>query len=498
MPRDETIQIREMKLEQLEHATLRRCGYRKLVRASLPVLACATGVQLGLGLSQARAQSAPTPIPPPVSAPVEGLLNPMPPGNPYAVFDQVRWKGVNIPLPGPADTVDQGADGFRQMLANDGIGYFLFTNSYYQDNLLPHLTPGRNPNGTKQAQIYVGQKPTYYSANIGILTYDLSRYGIPNGQLAVGGTFLRTSWDPAGPNATILSQASYYQTLFDNQVELKFGYLSNSLEFLGTYVGGNLAGGVYGPSAGLPVEQGLSSSIYPTPGVNVTVHLDQHIYTKFGVERAVSPDGVTVEADENPSGVRFAVPNTGPMYIDETGYHVPASPGHDATWIRAAVTYNNSWYKNYQQPGHRANQNYGFFLLADRELFQFDRPHNNGSQGLYAGFSVEYVPPALNKFSQYYEARLYSFGLIPGRPRDQLSVVVTDNVFSHTLVNEERAAGELTNYNSLAVTTSYSAHVSHGVNLNLGFSYVNHPSGVTYTRDTGSAFNIIVGAVVFF
>jgi porin len=422
----------------------------------------------------------------------------MPPSSPYAVYDPLRWKGVNIPLPGPADTLDQAAGGFRQSLADLGIGYFAYTNSYYENNLLPHLKPGKNPNGSKQAQIYVGQIPTYFSTNDAFVTYDLSRYGIPNGQLTLGGTFLRTSWNSAGPNATVLSQATYYQTLFNNRIELKIGYLANSFEFFGTHVGGSLAGGLFGPNAGLSVEQGLNSVIYPTPGINVTINLTPQFYTKFGVERAISPDGVTVEANENPSGVRFAVPNAGPLFINETGYRTMAAPGRLSTWIRADITYNNSWYKNYQAPGHRGNQNYGFFMAADREVLQFDRPNNNGTQGIYAGFSVEYVPPALNKFSQYYEARLYSFGLIPSRPRDQTSIVITDNVFSHILVNEDRAAGLLTNHNSLAVTTSYSARVWHGVNLNLGFSYVNHPSGVTYTSNTGCAFNIIVGAVVFF
>ena len=486
-----------MHLNQANDMAPGRREHRRFLRLWLPALAGAAGAQVGLGISQVHAQST-QPSLLSASTPIVGLLNSAPPNSPYLVYDPLRLKGMNIPLPGPADTVDQDAGGFRQSLANIGIGYFAYTNSYYENNLLPHLTPGKNPNGSKQAQIYVGQIPTYFSTYDAFVTYDLSRFGIPNGQLTVGGTFLRTSWDPAGPNATVLSQATYYQTLFNNKIELKIGYLANTFEFFGTHVGGSLAGGVFGPNASLSVEQGLNSVIYPTPGINVTIHLAPQFYTKLGVERAISPDGVTVEANENPSGVRFVVPNTGPMFIDETGYRTAAAPGGLSTWIRADVTYNNSWYKSFQNPGPRANKNYGFFLAVDQELFQFNRPQNNGAQGIYAGFSVEYVPPALNKFTQYYEARLYSFGLIPGRPRDQTNIVVTDNVFSHALVNEERAAGLLANYNNVAVTTSYSAHVCHGVNLNLGFSYVNHPSGVTYTSDTGSAFNIIVGAVLFF
>ena len=79
-------------------------------------------------------------------------------------------------------------------------------------------------------QTYNGQKPTFLTNNVMQLTFDLIRYGIRDGQVVVGGIFVYDTWEPAGPNALSLATLSYYQNFFNNQVELKFGYLNNLIE----------------------------------------------------------------------------------------------------------------------------------------------------------------------------------------------------------------------------------------------------------------------------
>ncbi len=430
-----------------------------------------------------------TPAPP--SVPVVG---------PYAEYDPLRWKGLTVPLPGPVDTIDQQFFGIRKALADVGIGYLGFTNDNFQDNLVRHSLPAPAA-GNRQNQLYNGQLPTYSTSNFGYVTFDLARYGIPDGQIVVGGVFLRTNWNPLGPNAIGLSQATYYQTLLHGLLEFKIGYLSNSLEFLGTYVGGSIAGGIFGPSASLPVEQGENATVYTTPGVNLKVNFSPVWYDKVGVQRAISPDGDVVEHNENISGVRFTVPNAGVLVINEAGYRVSASPGVPQVWVRAAASYTSSKYIDDTKPAiekFRSDNNYGLYLLADRQLWQRSSHVGRAAQGVYAGFSVEYVPPSLNRFSQYYEARLYGFGLIPTRPRDQTSLVFTDNVFSGYLVDTARNAKQLAHDSTQALTLSYSAHVYPGINLNIGVSYIDNPTSVTYTTTTGSAVNILLGTVAFF
>lgn len=417
------------------------------------------------------------------------------PGNAFGKYEWLRVKGWNINVAGPADTVDRDALGIRAALADKGIGYLFYTNDFFADNILRH---GHPLNNSRANQVYSGQLPTYLVSGFGFLTYDLSRYGVPDGQIVVGGTAVNTNWNPLGPRTASLGTASYYQTFLNKRLEVKAGYFANGLEFLGTYVGGSLASGVFGPNASIPVEQGQNSLVFATPGINVKANFPGNFYTKLGVQRAISPDGSVVENQQNPSAVRFKVPNAGAFIIDETGYRVPATPGGPQTWVRAAASYTSSNYQNFDRPGTRSNHNYGLFLLADRQLLQTAPAAGTAAQGIYAGFSVMYAPPALNRFSQYYEARLYGLGLVPGRPLDLISFVATSNVFSDNLVQAARAAGRRAHSSSEAYTASYSTHVSPGVNLNVGVSYIDNPTPIAFSGSSGSGLNVLVGTVTFF
>ena len=419
----------------------------------------------------------------------------------YPRFNPYRIRGANIPLPGPADTVDGDAFGLRDAAASLGIGWFGYSTSFFADNTLRHGLPLNNQRGN---QVYNGQLPTSFTSNIFDVTYDISRYGIPDGQLLAGVTYTTTNWNPAGPRTTGLSGLTYYQTMFDKKVELNAGYEVNSLQYLDTFVGGSLAGGIFGPNGTIPVETGLNNAVVSTLGANAKVHLPSNFYTKFGVQRALSPDGTVIEHNQNASEVRFTVPNAGALFIDETGYQTTAAPGRLSTWVRVAANYTSS---NYREISSRFGQlqrvrgegEYGAYALADQQIVQTNpRPGAAAGQGLYVGGSIFYAPSGLNVFSRNYEARIYGFGLIPGRPTDLVSAVFDDTIFSNYLVQAARNAGSLAHSDTKSYTVSYSAHVLPGIYLNGGVAYVDHPSPITYNGSTGSALNILLGSSLFF
>ena len=89
--------------------------------------------------------------------------------------------------------------------AFDQVSQRLANNNFY-DNLLPA------ERSTFGQQVYNGQKPTFFTNNVMQMTYDLSRYGISDGQIVVGGIYNYHTWEPAGPNAFSLATLSYYQT----------------------------------------------------------------------------------------------------------------------------------------------------------------------------------------------------------------------------------------------------------------------------------------------
>ena len=168
-------------------------------------------------------------------------------------FDSLRIRGLTIALPGPQDTIAPDFAGIRSGLAALGIGYVGYTNNNFYDNILPA------ERSTFGQQVYNGQKPTFFTNNVMQMTYDLSRYGISDGQIVVGGIYNYDTWEPAGPNAFSLATLSYYQTFLSKQVELKVGYLANVVEYWGPFLAGNLSSSIFGPSGLIPVAAGLSA-----------------------------------------------------------------------------------------------------------------------------------------------------------------------------------------------------------------------------------------------
>ena len=441
-------------------------------------------------------------------APSTGLPNPviappaLPPGqNPYALADTLKIRGWIVPLPGAADTIDQGLFGVRNKLAEYGVSYLGLSSTTFQDNLLRHGLPAGNRFGkhSRDNQLYSGQLPTYLTQNQFYAIYDLQRYGIPDGQILFDVSSISSNWNPGGTDGLYLAAATYYQTLFNKKVEIKVGYLQNSVEFLGSQVGGSLSNGVFGPNAGVPNENGLNSSGNPTLGVNVRLNLPNNFYTKGTVQRAVSPDGTVAERLGNPTGTNLKVSNAGVLVFDEVGYRVNPSPGQMQTWIRGAASITTSRYRELTSTLRREQPNYGVYVLADRQLLQTAPNAGFGSarRGVYAGVTFEHAPSYFNTFSTYYEARLYGFGLIPGRPNDLVSLVATHNQFSGEAVSAARGRGLLAHDGVSTYTASYGALALPGLNVNVGVSYTDHPTPVAYTRSTGSALNILLNTVIF-
>ncbi len=426
------------------------------------------------------------------------VVPPTPPSAPDPRYDplQVHW---GVPIPPSQDGLTHNLFGLGQVLNDAGIGYLSNTNSVFADNLLRHGLPLDNARGN---QLYAGQEPTALTVNYLFVLFDLNRYGIPDGQIAVGAVYSDTDWNPFGPRETGISTASYYQTFFNRAVEVKLGYLGNSLEFISTYVAGNTQGGVFGPNASIPTEEGENNVLLPTPGIDVRFNLSRHFYNKVGVQRAISPDGTVAEVNQDAASVRFQVPNSGVFVIDETGYQVAAAPGTLRTWIRADANYTSSNYREYDAikglTPKRGDHEYGLYLLADQQILQTAPHTGTAARGIYVGASAMYAPPELNRFSQYYEARIYGVGLIPGRPLDLVTGVITDNVFSGYAVKAARRSGQLAHSDSKQYTLAYGVHVYRGININASLSYVDHPTSVTYNGSTGSALNILLGTVTFF
>jgi porin len=245
------------------------------------------------------------------------------------------------------------------------------------------------------------------------------------------------------------------------------------------------------------VQLGLSGSTAIAPTAWIKYNANHGFYNQFGAQRSISPVGPAIYTDHqgNQAELKLRTEGTRTLYIDEVGFKQVAVGDKHYTWLRAGVIYNNTEYRNYKTGG--TSENSGAYALADRQLIQFDK--DGGRRGLYAGVSAMYAKPETNTITQYYEARLYSFGPFAARPRDMLSIVYQHNVISDYFQRYVRATSATTRVypndalNSL--TASYEFKIVPGFSVTTGLGYTDKPTATRYHNE-GSSLNVLLGMFI--
>ncbi len=422
--------------------------------------------------------------------------NEAPPGQKTALqlmHDRLEIKGWNIPFPSYDDSLTRDVGGYRTALSKIGIGFLAWEQPSFADNLLDR------PRSNNGQQAYWGQKPSEGNIVIALGTFDMGTLGIQGGQLQVGTTWNRSSYEPFIPNALTLYRLVYYQSLFKGRVEFAAGLMGNSPTFVGTYVGGQIQN-PFGPNAAIPSELGLSSSAVSQPTAWIKFHATKAIYNMVGVARSVSPGGTLADLAVNPSSTHFNVPGARALYIDEFGYKTPSLPYAPSTWFRAGVIHNTTRYPVYGSD--RTATKTGFYALLDRQVTQISPgSEKEAYRGIYVGGSAMYASPKTSVFSQYYEFRAYGKGLFDARPLDTMSFIYTHQQTSHRLAATYNDTADTTGtFAALAtnsITGSYNAHLFRGAYGTIGLQYLDKPS-FTYTQKEGDALNLLLGLFFVF
>jgi porin len=102
-----------------------------------------------------------------------------------------------------------------------------------------------------------------------------------------------------------------------------------------------------------------------------------------------------------------------------------------------------------------------------------------------------------DRFSQYYELRLYGIGLLPSRPSDMVSLVASRNIFSRYLVDAALQSGQLAHTGNFSITAGYTAPIAPGIRMGIGLGYTDHPTPVIFTPQTGSDLNLVANVVTY-
>jgi porin len=441
-------------------------------------------------------------------------ISPVAAASPARLDKAYNYKGWDMPFPSFGDTLLQDYGGFRTALASYGFGIIHFNIDLFQWNMLntPSKVPVNFPHCTSAlgtacagSQLYFGQRPSIWNTGTTYLTYDLSRWGIPDGQFQIAASASLTGDQAFQPVTYSFSTVAWYQTLFNKQLEIKAGINFNSQEFIGSAVGGNFAN-PFGGAASIPVELGQSAAGTPAPTFRVTWHMTDTVYNEFAVQRSLPVNGPTGNplydaVHSNRTGLQFnsPVPGTRVLYMDELGYKNEATPGGPANWARFGVMYNTSDFKDLSKvltdPTATISGNSAMYFYADRQIWQ-QAPSSpqTAYRGLYAGVAAMYTPPQTAAFSQYYEGRLYWVGPFDPRPTDMVALVYFHNAISSYVADATNHYSALTGiYGRSATNTislSYTAHLMPGAYATVGIQYTDHPS-ITYFKSEGSALNFL-------
>jgi porin len=361
--------------------------------------------------------------------------------------------------------------GVRSALADYGIAATIVAGGTQFQNLLD------SPTKTNGSQAYIGQKYTAASTEGVFATYDLGHIGLQGAQIiAYGGCSVSSDLSLSGRGCRAFT-LSFYDSFFRGRVELSAGILPNDVEFVDTYVGGNLTTGAFGPSAILPVQSGLSQQPGAAPALNLTYHFDANWYEKIGVQRSESPQGLVQDYSYfNRHGITFSEPDVKELVIDEAGFRQTASADTYSTYIRAGGLYNWTQYTDFSTGGTAANWN--AYLLADQQL---TRPEPaRAYRGWYGGFTVMESPSNVNVFRSYYEVRLYDIGPFESRPEDQFNIVGTHALFSGDARQFYIEQGVYPpQKDTSSVTMSYACAVTHSMFIISGLAFTNNPSFLT-------------------
>lgn len=421
--------------------------------------------------------------------------------NSVARLDNLMMKGFDIPVVPFEVSMLEDAGGVRSTLAESGWSFDLINSLNGADNLLKtHPTGG--------TQSYWGQIPSGQSSTNLWVMYDLSRLGVPDGQLEFGGTYDVSSWQPYGQNRHVPNDLWWYQTAFDKALEIKVGYYFTNLDWIGTIIGGNLVNPL-GANASIPFEMGMTTSTTSQPSARVTWNIGSGFYNETGVLRSLPINGPTQnpQLDDvhfNGSGLDWNVPNGKLLAMDEFGYKVRAHPGQGQTWLRAGVMYNESSFVDYSKFGVKGGVP-GFgtkaditaeYVLADMQLEQF-APSSifSAYRGLYVGGSFMNAPEKNLAFYRYFEGRAYVVGPFESRPLDQIAFSYSYSDVSHHLADTINSFSAFTNIHAVkevsSITGTYTAHVYKGIFFTAGLSYTDNPT-ITYQRgQKDSALNLV-------
>lgn len=194
--------------------------------------------------------------------------------------------------------------------------------------------------------------------------------------------------------------------------------------------------------------------------------------------------------DDKYHGVDFSFRhNSGVAIMEELGYS-PASLrdlGYPGT-IKFGGLYDSEPRLQFES-GQMRGGTWQIYLTDQQRLLP--RPENavNAHQGLWGFAAFTYAPPKMNTLEFFTDGGLLYFGLIPGRPRDELGLFGIWGQFSSDLAESQRASNQPVMTHESIIEANYMFIVTPSLSVQPDIQGVFRPEG------TGQISNTLVLAV---
>lgn len=415
-------------------------------RLLIPVLVL-TGLIAASGVCHAQSTTAP-----PIAEPAAVRRS----------IEDLNLVGAAVTMPAFSDSLLGVDSDFRRTMFSRGMLLRVNVIPRFTVNLLDEPAPAGQ-------QAYIGHRPTFISGVNPVFTWDLRQFGLRQAQLNAGFGWRYSTWQPASPNTLAMTSLYVFKRWGDRRAEMKAGYLTNDLEFVGLQVGGSTSTGAQGVYAVLPNEVGMSYFPLTAPSFNLRLRGRGYSYVKAAAQRSLDAAGGQSTVDHNQSGFRFRPDGNGLLMISEAGYQRPSTPAARQAWFRAGYMRNSTRYTN-RATGQPETGNYCGYVLMD---YQVRQPvPTSPARGLFLGGTAMTVPSEFNPYDRYYEARVYQRGPFESRSTDVLTLIASYRGHSRYVTGALLAQGKTVWQNSASLTSTYTIHASRGNYLSLSLGYV--------------------------
>jgi porin len=228
-----------------------------------------------------------------------------------------------------------------------------------------------------------------------------------------------------------LAELSYQQSLFDDSVEAKVGWIHTTDDFATSpiycYFQNN---GFCGQPAGIAIDSGVTTFPVASWGGVVKLHPQPEIYLQAGAYE------VNPSLNNTSNGFKMNTAGaTGVVVPVEAGWRPLVGSEKLPGNYKIGAYYDNSTVPDLGSPlsgpASTMSGRWGLYLLVDQMLF---RESPGSERGLTAFGVFLYADPSTALLQYYWEAGLLYHGTFPGRDLDTIGLAVNQSRISNRLV----------------------------------------------------------------